>query len=136
MGFRTGAYAKVWEVKPIGDNVTQIRITVSKKQKGGDEYIQDFSGYCSCLGSIVAKKALELHNGDTIKLGDVEVIITNAKKVGDTYVTLPKWEKGCSTYTNYNIYSFEYQNAGKTDPANDPTIVDVQDGGEEGGLPW
>lgn len=31
MGFRTGAYAKVWEVSPMSDTSTKIRISVSRK---------------------------------------------------------------------------------------------------------
>ncbi len=45
MGFRTGAYAKVWEVDPVRDTATKIRISTSRKDKQTGEYEQDFSGY-------------------------------------------------------------------------------------------
>lgn len=41
MGFRTGAYAKVWEVTPMSDTSTKIRISVSRKNKQTGEYEQD-----------------------------------------------------------------------------------------------
>ena len=57
MGFRTGAYAKVWEVTPISDLSTKIRISVSRKNKQTQAYEQDFSGFVLCIGSAAAKKA-------------------------------------------------------------------------------
>ena len=33
MGFRTGAYAKVWDVTPVGDTSTKVRISISRKNK-------------------------------------------------------------------------------------------------------
>lgn len=44
MGFRTGAYAKVWEVTPMSDTSTKVRLSVSRKNKQTNEYEQDFSG--------------------------------------------------------------------------------------------
>lgn len=124
MGFRTGTYAKVWEVKPVSDKVTQLRISISRKPKGSDSYVQDFSGYVSVIGTAPAKKAVGLVSGDSIQLGDVDVTTTYDK------------EKK-TTYTNYTIYSFTTRaERNSSNPANDPAIVDVQDGGEEGGLPW
>lgn len=45
MGFRTGAFAKVWEVTPMSDTSTKVRISVSRKNKQSGEYEQDFSGF-------------------------------------------------------------------------------------------
>lgn len=44
MGFRTGAYAKVWEVTPMSDTSTKVRMSVSRKNKQTGEYEQDFPG--------------------------------------------------------------------------------------------
>jgi len=33
MGFRTGAYAKVWEVTPMSDTSTKVRMSISRKNK-------------------------------------------------------------------------------------------------------
>lgn len=73
MGFRNGSFAKVWEVKPISDKKTDLRISISYKDKQTGEYIDDFSGFVSCCGSIPASKAARLKIGDRIKLGDVDV---------------------------------------------------------------
>lgn len=124
MGFRTGSFAKVWEVKPISDKVTQLRISISRKPKGSDEYVQDFNGFVSVIGTAPAKKAVSLVSGDTIQLGDVDVTTTYDK------------EKKVA-YTNYSIFSFSTRSEkNSSNPASDPAVVDVQDGGEEGGLPW
>lgn len=42
MGFRTGAYAKVWEVTPMSDTSTKVRMSISRKNKQSGEYEQDF----------------------------------------------------------------------------------------------
>ena len=39
MGFRKGSYARVWEVQPVSDTNTKIRITISRKDKLTGEYI-------------------------------------------------------------------------------------------------
>lgn len=94
MGFRTGAYAKVWEVSPMSDTNTKIRISVSRKNKQTGEYEQDFSGFVLCIGTAAAKKATLLHEGSRIKIGDCDVTTKYdaAKK---------------TTYTNFKIFSFE-----------------------------
>ena len=38
MGFRTGAFAKVWEVTPMSDTSTKLRMSISRKNKKTDEY--------------------------------------------------------------------------------------------------
>lgn len=125
MGFRTGAYAKIWDVQPKTQSVTVLQLSTSTKQRGSDEYTTDFSGFCSCLGETAATAARGLHKGDRIKLGDVEV--------KTSYVKESK-----KTYTNYNIYSFEV--AGEQKKANAPVDefdpTDVPEGSEEEGLPF
>lgn len=51
MGFRTGAYAKVWEVTPMSDTSTKVRLSVSRKNKQTNEYEQDFSGFVLAIPS-------------------------------------------------------------------------------------
>ena len=94
MGFRTGAYAKVWEVKPFSDTSVKLRLSVSRKNKQTGEYEQDFSGYVNAVGTAAAKKAACLKEGDRIKIGDVDVTTKYdaEKKV---------------TYTNFKMFSFE-----------------------------
>lgn len=38
MGFRNGAFAKVWEVTPVSDTSTKLRISISRKNKQTNEY--------------------------------------------------------------------------------------------------
>lgn len=94
MGFRTGAYAKVWEVNPMSDTSTKLRVSISRKNKKTDEYEQDFSGFVLAIGTAAASKAARLKEGDRIKLGDVDVSTKydKEKKV---------------TYTNFKMFSFD-----------------------------
>ena len=73
MGFRTGAFAKVWEVTPMSDTSTKVRMSISRKNKQSGEYEQDFSGFVLAIGTAAAKKAAGLKEGNRIKLGDVDV---------------------------------------------------------------
>lgn len=99
MGFRTGSYATVWEVNPKSEAVTIVRISTSRKLKGTDEYVQDFSGYVAFVGKENAAKAAKFHEKDHIKLGDIDVTTKydKEKKV---------------TYTNFSCFSFEMGNGG------------------------
>lgn len=96
MGFRTGAYAKIWKVEPFSDTSTKLRISISRKNKQSGEYEQDFSGFVSAIGTAAAKKAACLKEGDKIKLGDVDVTTSYNK---DKNIT----------YTNYKIFSFDLE---------------------------
>lgn len=99
MGFRTGAYAKVWEVTPMSDTSTKLRISVSRKNKQTGEYEQDFSGFILCIGSAAARNAMKLKEGSRIKLGDCDVTTKYdaQKKI---------------TYTNFKLFSFETEDGG------------------------
>lgn len=104
MGFRSGVHAKVWDVKPVSNAITQLRISISHRVKDRNgqftnEYEDDFSGFVSCIGTATAAKALGLKAGDRIKLGDVDVTVVydKVKKV---------------TYTNFKVFGFETGEAG------------------------
>lgn len=101
MGFRNGAFAKVWEVEPMGDTSTKLRISTSFKNKKTDQFEQDFSGFVICYGSAVAMQAARLKKGDRIKLGDVDV---TTRYDADKKIT----------YTNYKMFSFEDQGGDKS----------------------
>lgn len=94
MGFRTGAWCKIWEVQPVSNTLTKLRISISRKKRGTDEYVQDFGGYVAYMGTAAADKASRLSVGDTIKLGDVDV--------SNTYNKEKK-----ATYTDFKVFSFE-----------------------------
>ena len=106
MGFRTGSYAKIWEVTPVNDSSTKLRMSVSRKNKQTGEYEQDFSGYVLCVGTAAAGRALQLHEGSRIKIGDCDV-------------TTRYDEKKKVTYTNYKMFSFS------TDDEDEQTQTDA-----------
>lgn len=108
MGFRTGAFAKVWEVTPVSDTSTKVRLSVSRKNKETGEYDQEFSGFVLAIGTAAASRAAKLKEGDRIKLGDVDV--TN------------KYDKEKKvTYTNFKLFSFEDANGSSTEKKEDKT---------------
>ena len=120
MGFRTGAFAKVWEVKPFSDTSVKLRLSVSRKNKQTGEYEQDFSGFVNAVGTAAAKKAASLKEGDRIKIGDVDV------------TTKYDAEKK-TTYTNFKMFSFELDDgasapkSGNTEPQPSVDSGEVDD---------
>lgn len=98
MGFRTGSFAKIWEVTPVSDTMTKLRLSVSKKNQKTNEYEQDFSGFVLAVGTAAAKKAAGLKAGDRIKLGDVDV---STKFDKDKKIT----------YTNFKLFNFDDANS-------------------------
>ena len=117
MGFRTGAFAKIWEVKPFSDTSVKLRLSISRKNKATQEYEQDFSGYVNAVGTAAAKKAAGLKEGDRIKIGDVDVTTKYdpEKKV---------------TYTNFKIFSFEMADDAANAVATTTEPQSVVDAGE------
>lgn len=124
MGFRNGAYATIWEVKQGKGNYTDVRLSISKKNKQTEQYETDFSGFVRFIGT-AHQKASSLKEKDRIKLGDCEV--TNSydkeKKV---------------TYTNFAVFSFEDTNGSNSSassnsqskPSNDG-FINIPDGLDE-----
>lgn len=110
MGFRTGAYCKVWKVDPVSDTATKLRVSISRKNKKTDAYEQEFSGFISVVGSAAAAKAAKLKDGDRIKLGDVDVT---------TFYSKEKERE----YTTFKVFSFETAD-GKGDHAPQKKAVD------------
>lgn len=96
MGFRTGSFATIWSVEPVSDTLTKARISISRKDTGTNEYMTDFSGFVSFIGTAAAKKGACLKEKDRIRLKDVDV---STKYVPDKN----------ATYTNFKVYSFETQ---------------------------
>lgn len=94
MGFRTGAYAKVWEVTPKTERVTVLKLSVGRKNKQTEAWETDFSGFVSVYGQS-ATEATKLRVGDTIRIGDCDV---GTSKRDDKF------------FTNYRLYSYEFVN--------------------------
>lgn len=138
MGFRSGAYATVWEVIPKSGTNTELRISISRRNKETNEYEQDFSGYVWCVGGSAAQKAAILKKRDRIRIRDCDVCM----KLNE--------EKGV-WYTNYKIFDFDTspkRTEGQNSPASAPEraqssrrpadeFTDVYAGkDEEGPTPW
>ena len=103
MGFRAGAYCKVWKVEKGNGNFYVAEMSTSKKAKdrsgnviqenGKDKYETDWSNKFVRLVGTAAKQAETLSNGASVKIDSCEV--TN------------KYDKEKNTtYTNYVIYAF------------------------------
>ena len=125
MGFRTGAYATVWDVKPVFDTNTKCRISISRKKKDSTGFENEFSGYVSFIGTAAAKKASLLKEGSRIKLGDVD-ITTKYDKEKDT------------TYYNFKCFSFEEVVSTNSEDTKekDNTQPTVDDGEVDDKLPF
>lgn len=98
MDFRNGVYCTVWSVEPKSDTFTKCRLSASHKDKNTGEFVEDFSIFAGFLGTATAKKAAQLKVKDRIKLTEVGVRPNYVK------------EKN-TTYYNFNVYSFETENA-------------------------
>ena len=85
MGFRTGAFCKCWAIEPGKGNFMKVRLSTSRKNRDTGEYEQDFSGYVMMIGQAHAK-AQRLHDGDRIKLGDVDVTSSYNKEQKKEYI--------------------------------------------------
>lgn len=124
MGFRNGGWATCWSIEPKSDTMTQVRVSTSRKDKMSGEYVQDFSGFVSFIGTSAAKKAANLKPRDRIKLGEIEVTT--------------KYDRSADrTYTNFNCYSFDLAEE-KEQPAQMSTEPqpDVEDQASQDELPF
>jgi len=115
MGFRNGAYAKVWEVRPNDSGKsTSVRLSISRKV--GDGYEEEFSGYAAFIATANDRVAT-LKAGDRIKLGDVDV---SSKYNPD------KREKTFS----FKVFSFEMADGAQgTARKKDNPLDAIEDGG-------
>ena len=83
-GFRDGAYARVWDIRRVdGKNATDIRISISSKNKETGEYRDDFAGFVRCYGGANAKAA-NLQQKDRIKLTSTSVSNSYNKEKNET----------------------------------------------------
>lgn len=94
MGFRQGAYAKIWQIKNDG-KYPRIQISVDRKEKDSDPpvYNKEFSGWATLFGN-AQKNVDSISERDTIKINSCDVT---------TY-----YDKGREVeYVNYKIFDFE-----------------------------
>ena len=112
MGFRTGAYAKIWELKDQKFG-KQAQISISKKKKDSDEYVQEFSGWVN-LSQAVAD---QVQTGDRIRIGDCDVKNSYNKEKQQTY-------------TNFYIYSVYDDDASSPMSPQKEDFEEVEDDAE------
>ena len=130
MGFRTGAYATIWQVKQGKGNYTDVRLSISKKNRQTNEYEQDFSGFVRFIGT-AHQRANSLKERDRIRIGDCEVTNSYDK------------EKNV-TYTNFAVFSFEDANGGTNTNQNSQAspnpqsdgFMNIPDGIDDSELPF
>lgn len=115
MGFRSGAFCKVWSVEKVSDVNTKLRISISRKNKKTDLYEQEFSGFVSVVGEASAQAAARLTEGARIKLGDVDV--------------KTKYD-GVRKMVFYNFFVFSFENM-DDEPAAPKKKRDVSEGYDE-----
>lgn len=115
MGFRNEAYATVWSVEPGKGNFTKVRLSVSRKDRQTNEYVQDFSGFVMMIGQAHAK-AQRLKERDRIRLLEVDVSNRYDKERG-------------REYTDFKCFDFELANDG---PSSAPPALAVESNAEEG----
>lgn len=118
MGFREGAFAKVWEVKPNpSGKSTSVRLSISKKIAEG-QYEEDFSGYVNFIAT-ANKMAATLEKGDRIKLGGVDVSSNYNRTTKERTVS-------------FKVFSFEMADGSQGAPKGRSNPLDAV---EEGDLP-
>lgn len=131
MGFRKDSYATVWNVEQGRGNTMKVRLSTSRKNRETGEYEQDFSGFCTFIGTAKAK-AEKLKVKSRIKLGDTDVTTWYDKDKGVEYVT-------------YKVFDFELQDANdanvsvvKTSAKKTSGLEDVVEDGDvdEDNLPF
>ena len=117
MGFRTGAFCKLWTIEPVRDTITKSRVSISKKNKNTGEYESEFDGYIAFVGTAAASKAAKLKEGDRIKLGDVDVTRKYDKEKQKEYI-------------NFNVFSFEMADSRASSATPAVTNTESVDNGE------
>lgn len=110
MGFRYGAYMRIWELEPH-EKFTTARVSTSHKNKQTGDYEQDFSGFVTLIGA-AHTEAAGMQPNCTVRIGNCEVTNRYDK------------EKQKS-YTNFNVYSFKHDDGENERPAQKPDAVDV-----------
>lgn len=119
MGFKKGAYATIWEVKPVSDKLVRARISISRKNRETGKYESEFEDFVAFSGSVASKKAMSLREKDRIQIGDCDI--------RNKYDPEKKIK-----YYNFLIFSFELANGngGGTVATNTDTPRPEVDSGE------
>jgi len=96
MGFRTGGYAKIWEINKK-ENYSEVSLTTRRKSKETGKYETDFrSKFVRFVGD-AHKKLQDVKTSDTIKILGCDVQSRYNKDKNTNYV-------------NYIVFDFEKAN--------------------------
>ncbi len=135
MGFRSGAYSKIWSIEKGNGNYYVADMSTSKKMKDRDgneiqengkaKYETDWSNKFVRLVGTAAKQAESLKSGDSVKIESCEVTSKYDKDKGKEFV-------------NYVIYAFDnsQNNSSNSTPASGNGFMNIPDGVEDEGLPF
>lgn len=85
MGFKKGAYAKVWKFENNDDKIT-VNLSTSRKNKVTGEYTTTFSGFVR-VGGDARNKIDESIVNQTIIIGDTDVTTFYDKEKNKNYTT-------------------------------------------------
>lgn len=114
MGFKQGAFAKVWKVEDKG-NYHVAQMSTSKKNKQTDQYETDFSNNFVRLIGTAHTQAATLKDGDRIKIGNCDV--------SNKYDKEKQKE-----YTNYCIFSYEMADGNSANVSSPAPVAKTNDG--------
>ena len=119
MGFRTGAYAKVWKTEDKG-NYSVVELSTSKKNKQTGKYETDFNGKFVRFIGQAHTDIKKYGDGIKIKLGDVEVTNNYNKETK-------------MSYTNFLVFSFEAEEGSVSNdtgglPTGNEDFMKISDG--------
>lgn len=93
MGFKNGAYAKVWEVRPRdGGKSTIVRLSISKKDKNTGNYEQEFSDSVFFVGDANQMARGTLTKGARIKIDECDVKSSYDKEKKLSHYTFTVWK--------------------------------------------
>lgn len=126
--FSEGNYATIWAIKPIRDNVVEIRITTSKKDKNSGAYEVDFSGFVSVFNTSIDKakdKILALSNGQETKFNGKDAPRIKLGRVGVTRTYDPQNKKD---FTNFLVFSCDVVNSGNTQKTSSHSNTNAEKG--------
>ncbi|WP_143322665.1 hypothetical protein [Clostridium sp. HBUAS56010] len=135
MGFRSGAYSKIWSIEKGKGNYYVADMSTSKKMKdrngneiqenGKTKYETDWSNKFVRLVGTAAKQAESLKSGDSVKIESCEVTSKYDKEKGKEFV-------------NYVIFAFDnsQNNSSNSVPTGGNGFMNIPDGVEDEGLPF
>lgn len=135
MGFRSGAFAKIWSIEKGNGNYYVADMSTSKKAKDRDgkeiqengktKYETDWSNKFVRLVGTAAKQAESLKNGDSVKVKSCDVT--------------SKWSKEQNKeFVNYVIFAFDDDQGDSSRPvaSSGDGFMNIPDGVEDEGLPF